>query len=615
MGCLFGYCGLPAPGLLDAMASALAHRCHKGWERGGYVLSEDFVAELGRGVAPWSKARQTACNEKRAIALAHSGVLFNAPATLGGCGNNEGSEGDARVSELLRALSDGDPGRILANLAGCYTLAYAKQDELFLFRDHAGVKVLYWTVNKDRILFASEIKALFADPSVPRRLRTAALAEYLTFSFVPGEGTMCEGVYELQPATLLRFTRGQVTLTRLFRVEDYEWEGGKPLPHAHYAGMVRDALEESVREARAAAGVTPAVFVSGGVDSSAVLAVTANLFPERPLRTYSLHFGEKYANENEYVSMMAERYHTTHSWLKITPDRFILRMGEIIHRLDDPIGDPITVPNYLMAEAASRETGFSFNGEGGDPCFGGPKNLPMMLARLYGPLRGEPAEGWLERNYLISFRKCFSDLSLILSPDLLDRSEYEEALLGVVTPFLRAQRPQSFLNKLMVMNMRLKGANLILPKVDKMTSANGLLAFPPLFSKRIMEASMACPPEMKLNGYTEKWILKQAVSDLVPPPIITRPKSGMMVPVRFWFQGEMRRYAKRLLLAKRPVSQWLFNMDYVRKLLKFDMEEVQGARHGIKLWMLVTFMHWHELMMEGSRKSYPQITPIKTKSW
>jgi asparagine synthase (glutamine-hydrolysing) len=553
---------------------------------------------LGRGVPPWSKTRQTAYDDARGLAIGHSGLTFNSPGAATAGGDHKRGEDGTPVSRLLARLSSGAPERLLSELTGCYALAFANQEELFLFRDHAGVKVLYWTVHNDRILFASEIKALFADPAVPRKLRRNALAEYLTFSFVPGEGTMCEGVHELQPGTLLRFKRGQVTRSRIFRVEDHEFEGDKPLSPAHYATMVREALEESAREARDAAGVTPCVFVSGGVDSSAVLAITATLFPGRSLRTYSLHFGEKYANENEFVSLIVERYKTAHSWLEITPDRFTDRMEEIIYRLDDPIGDPITVPNYLMAEAASRENGFAFNGEGGDPCFGGPKNIPMMLAALYGPFPSEPEAGWVERNYLISFRKCFSDLALILSPDALKPSEYEDALSAIITPFIRAERPASFLNKLMVMNMRLKGANLILPKVDKMTSANGVLAFPPLFSKRVMEASMACPPEMKLRGNVEKWILKQAVSDLVPQPIIARPKSGMMVPVRFWFQRELRRYAKRALSKRRLARLGLFNPEYVRKLLDYDTEEVQGARHGLKLWMLVTFLHWHELILE-----------------
>ena len=182
--------------------------------------------------------------------------------------------------------------------------------------------------------------------------------------------------------------------------------------------------------------------------------------------------------------------------------------------------------------------------------------------------------------------------------DVLRQTGGEEALLSIVRPFFRGAAPREYLNKLMSMNIRLKGANLILVKVDKMSSANGVLALAPLFSKRIILSSMACPPQLKLVGSVEKGVLKQAVRDLVPAPIIERPKSGMMVPVRFWFRGEMSRYAKKVLSKRNLRKVGLFNPDYVRRLLTYDKSEIHSARFGLKLWMLVTFMLWYEQMIE-----------------
>jgi asparagine synthase (glutamine-hydrolysing) len=239
------------------------------------------------------------------------------------------------------------------------------------------------------------------------------------------------------------------------------------------------------------------------------------------------------------------------------------------------------------------------NGEGGDPCFGGPKNIPMLMARLYGPLPGEPATGWLERNYLRAFQRCYQDLSALLNPDLLREAGGEEALIALLEPYFHAPEPQDFVNKLMSINIRLKGANLILVKVEKMSAAHGLLALPPLFSRRIIETAMRCPPSIKLEGAVEKSVLKKAVWDCVPEAIIARPKSGMMVPVRFWFQGEMRRYGQKLLSRSQIRRGGLFNPDYVERLLNYEMEGVPGLRHGLKLWMLMTFLLWHEQMVEA----------------
>jgi len=245
------------------------------------------------------------------------------------------------------------------------------------------------------------------------------------------------------------------------------------------------------------------------------------------------------------------------------------------------------------------------NGEGGDPCFGGPKNLPMLLARLYGPLPGEPTTGWLERNYLRAFQRCYQDLGALLDPALLRETGGDEAMIGLLEPFFRAAQPRDFVNKLMAMNVRLKGANLILVKVEKMTAANGVLALPPLFSRRIIETSMMCPSGVKLEGAVEKSVLKKAVRDVVPEAIIARPKTGMMVPVRFWFQGDLRRYGEKMLARPNLQRCGLFDPGYVKRLLNYEMEGVPGLRHGLKLWMLITFLLWHEQMVEAPLPALP----------
>jgi asparagine synthase (glutamine-hydrolysing) len=484
-------------------------------------------------------------------------------------------------------------------MEGAFAAALSLNGAIRLVRDPSGQKALYWTVTPKRLLFAGEVKALFADPDEPRELRMGALAEYLTFSFVPGEGTMFRGVYELQPGHMLLYENGAHKVRRFFSFEDHEWNENSSRSENYYVEETRKCLETSVAESLSV-NDDPAVFLSGGIDSSAVLAVAANQRPDHRFRTFSVHFGSKYVNENQYIDLIVGKYDTRHSWLQIEPGRFLKKMDEIIWRLDEPIGDPITVPNYLLAEAASKDTNLVLNGEGGDPCFGGPKNIPMMLAAMYGP--GQSANsraGWLEKRYLASYRKCFSDLSLIMNQDAFRESGGYERLSTIITPFFQAEKPREFLNKLMSINIRLKGANLILVKVDKMTSANGVLALAPLFSKRIIINSMACPPWMKLNGNVEKSVLKRAVLDITPHEIVARPKSGMMVPVRFWLQGEMKRYAKRALSKKQLKKVGLFDPDYVSKILKYDKTEVQGARHGLKLWMLITFMLWHDRMLEG----------------
>lgn len=594
MSCLFGYCGPPAEGLLARMATLLAHRCPLGWERTGGTTASGDYAEIGHGIAAWNQPSQLA--QHGHDRLGYGGVWFNLddvaaqrdPAT----GNAE------RLLTALHRCHVPEPG--LEALTGAFVLAAHLGDSFYLLRDPAGVKVIYWTVQAGRLLFASEIKALFADPALPRRMRPSALPEYLTFSFIPGVGTLFEGIEELQPGSILHFRHGQARVRRHFCCEEWEAETPSPLVGEDWSGLVRIALEQSVTECLAVSPKRlPAVFLSGGIDSSAVLAVAARQLPEARLPTFSAHFGTEYARENDFVQLMVDRYHTDHHWLEIRPGGFLEQLREIIWRLDDPIGDPVTVPNYLLAQAASQVADVVLNGEGGDPCFGGPKNIPMLMARLYGPLPGEPPTSWLERNYLRAFQRCYQDLSVLLNPALLREAGGEEALIALLEPYFQAPKPLDFVNKLMSINIRLKGANLILVKVEKMSSAHGLLALPPLFSRRIIETSMICPPGVKLEGAVEKSVLKKAVWDLVPEAIIARPKSGMMVPVRFWFQGELREYGQKLLSRQQIQRGGLFNPDYVERLLNYEMEGVPGLRHGLKLWMLMTFLLWHEQMVEA----------------
>ena len=600
MGCLFGYCGRPAEGLLDAMGQSLAHRCPKGFEDIREQTRPGRVVEIGRGIPAWSSQGHLYHAKARGLACGYAGVFFNAEKVLAGS-RSSGPVGEAPPS-VLAGLQSSLCSRI-PRLEGAFVLAAYHNGTLVLARDPGGIKVLYWTRHRDRIVFASEIKALFCDPAVPRRMRPGALTEYLTFSFVPGANTMFADVFELQPGSLLHWENGEPRVKRHFVFETREPAPAAAPDEEAFARRLRADLELSVAECCRFNSAPPAVVVSGGIDSSAVLALLAKRYPDKAIPTFSVHFGRRYANENDFVALITERYRTDHTWLEIRPRDFLKRMRQIVWYLDDPIGDPITAPNFLLAEAVSRVSGVLLNGEGGDPCFGGPKNIPMLLAAYLGPLPGEKQQGWLERNYLASYRKCFQDLSRMLDPAVWRAAGGEEALLEILSPFFHCPRPTHLLNRLMNINIRLKGANLILVKVDKMTSANGVLALAPLFSRRIIENSMACPPELKLSGSVEKAVLKQAVADIVPRPIVERPKSGMMVPVKFWFQGEMRRYAKSILSRGNVRRMGLFDPDYVRRLLAYDGRSIPDARYGLKLWMLITFMLWYEQMIEGCNGS------------
>jgi len=220
----------------------------------------------------------------------------------------------------------------------------------------------------------------------------------------------------------------------------------------------------------------------------------------------------------------------------------------------------------------------------------------MLLEHWYGGI--ERGKRFRERAYLASYRRCYDDLRQLLNPDWLRQIDFERDLENILTPFFNGERPTRFLDKLASINIRLKGANLILPKVERMTGAWGLTPLAPLFDEDLIRLSFEMPAHMRLSGGVEKVLLKRAYAGDLPHEVIARPKSGMRVPVHFWFQKEMRRYARKILSPRNVRNVGIFNPERVRQILDYNIEGGPG-RYGLRLWMLVTFDIWRRIVLEG----------------
>ena len=501
--------------------------------------------------------------------------------------------------ELLLALYRLEGPEFVHRLRGAFVIAVADAEGVTLFRDGAGARTVYHGRGAGRTVFAIEPKGVLADSTFERRLRPAALAQYLSFSFVPGEGTMLEDLFEVPAGHWVRLgPGGPVEIRRWFVFEEGEpssdalrqvdFDTWVPRMRAELARAVDERLDATV--GRGPIGV----FLSGGLDSS---LVTAELARRRgsEVKSFAIHFGDRYPNELEFARAVAERCGTDHREVLVRPEDFLPRLREMVWNLDEPVGDPVTIGNYELSAHVGRELSTVFNGEGGDPLFGGPKNLPMLLGHWYGGSR-EP--GFRERAYLASYRRAYEEVSRLLSPDWRERIDPGRDLEGVLTPFFETGRPVAFLNKLMAINVRLKGAHLILPKVERMTAAHGILPLSPLFDEGVLRLAFAMPPGLKLHRGSEKAILKEAWRHELPAAVVDRPKSGMRVPVHYWFQGELRRYARKVFSKREVVRAGVLDPGRVKTLLDYGIEEGRG-RHGIRLWMLLTLETWRRLVLDG----------------
>ncbi len=480
----------------------------------------------------------------------------------------------------------------LASVSGAFAIAWREPDGgVGLARDAIGERSLsYAELPRGGLVFASRLPAILRTGLLAGEIDLASVAAYLTYACLPGRETLIRGIRKLLPGELLRFRGGSLNSTRVWSLPP-EPENGSEADEDLLRRRLRSELEEAVRR-RLPSGEPVGAFLSGGLDSSLVVALARRLYDGEVL-TYSVSFGEGYANELPFSSMVAQHCQTEHRIVELPLAVVLRHLDDSIALLNDPIGDPLTVPNALLFREAAAEVGVVLNGEGGDPCFGGPKNVPMLLAELFGdranPEADERDPYARERSYLRAHQKCYDDLPAMLSSDaraaLADRPLEKQ-----LAPWFSDSRWRSFVSKLMAINVAFKGAHHILPKVDSLSAPFGVVARSPLFDRAIVEIAVAIPPQLKLQGSVEKYLLKQAVRDLLPPAIIERPKSGMLVPVEGWFRGPLLGHARERLLDG-LTRYHLFRRNYLERLLAGRLTGLH-PRRGAKIWLLVTLESW-----------------------
>lgn len=484
----------------------------------------------------------------------------------------------------------------LAGLRGAFALAWRDDDgHLHLARDALGHRSLYWGFDASGYpVFGPRLHDVLAQ-GASRALNPVALATYLATAYVPGTATLAAGVEAVPAGAELVFghaPRSSPEVRPFWR-----------LPPSTPASQSDDALRDRLRSALEATVTrllpddpTLGCSLSGGVDSSLVAALLRRL-GDRPLRAFSITFGPPHRDELAFSGLVARNLRAEHVPLTVTEADVRARFDATVAALSEPNGDPLTVPNAMIFKAA-REAGHTalFNGEGGDPTFGGPKNAPLLLSELYG----DEADGPLarERAYLMAHQRLWGDLDQALAPEVR-AAITDGAVEGLVTPWLDDARWPSFLDRLMAMNIDWKGPQHILPKVEHLGLAAGVRPRSPLFDRDLVAHSFRIPARLKRAGATEKFLLKESVRDLLPEAIIERPKSGMLVPVEAWFSGPLQGWAReRLLDGLAP--RGLFRRDFLERLASGEVRGLR-PRRGIRIWLLLTLESWLRQVLDGGR--------------
>jgi len=500
----------------------------------------------------------------------------------------------ARLLQRLGAGSYADD--TLATLDGAFAAAWwdGEQERLTLLRDPFGVRSLYYTELDGVFYFASELKQLLVIPDLPVEPDPAALHKYLTFSFVPGEDVPIKGIRRLLPGHVAVWQAGRIETRPYFTLR----ESIDPALEEQSVAVrrVRERCQQAVAD-RLNGEQEVGLFLSGGIDSSGV-AVWLKEAGVRPL-AFSLDFGER-SVEREQAAQVAAHLDLPLTFLPIQGPELITPFWDLVWKLDLPFGDPVTGPQYLLGQAA-RQAGLSavFNGEGGDQLFGGWTNKPMIAAELYADLFGRDSR---EERYLESYHRFYGLEDALYTPEFAAIVGGPGQRRALLAPYLGEDAAaETFLNRVRLADVALKGSQSILPRAERLANAWALDLRVPLFDRALAETAFSLPPTLKLRGASEKHILKLALQKQLPSEIVWRRKFGMSVPITDWVLGPLAGLVGELLGPAALARRGLFREEYVGRLRRGEPEpgETRRRRLGEKLWALAMLEAWLRVFVDG----------------
>jgi len=616
------------PALIDRMTDSMAHRGPD--DRGSWVDGRIGLGHRRLSVIDLSAAgHQPMANEDGSVMLVYNGEVYNfrelrTRHRLDEKGHVFRSRTD---SEVLIHLYEELGTEMVAELNGMFALAIwdGRRQELFLARDRYGIKPFFYQQDEGHFRFASEIKALLADPRVPRRPDLQALHDFLSFNYIPGTQTAFEGIAEIPPGHHMRVTAtGE---TRLARYWDLDFTPDHGISEADAVARTRELMQTAL-ERRLIADVPVGVFLSGGLDSSTLTALMART-TQGPIHSYAIGFEDQSFNELPHARMVAEAFGTAHREVLITADMVRDMLPGYLRFIDEPYGDGSAIPTYYISELARQEVVVALSGEGGDEAFAGydthaAHNAYRKARMVPGFIRNrilKPLVGLLpvsDKKLSFEFKAKRFLGGLDLPPEeahlwwriVLDEGEklalYTEETRARFEPapavrhfreaFARSASPD-VLSRLMYIDSTIFLPDDLMIKNDRMTMAHSLEARVPFTDPELTGFLATLPPGLKMKRGRKKHILRAAMQGILPPAILDKKKVGLEMPYSRWLKRELNPLMRDWLGRERLEATGLFRPEAVARLVD---EHMAGRRdNGRALWGLMNYMMWHDLRIGG----------------
>jgi asparagine synthase (glutamine-hydrolysing) len=618
---------LDDPGLIDRMSAQIIHR---GPDSAGKFQRPHLALAIRRlSIIDLETGDQPLSNETGEINLVFNGEIYNYREIRKGLierGHRFKTQSDGEVIAHLYEEKGAD---FVRELNGMFAIALwdDRLKRLVLTRDRAGEKPLYYWLKHGTLVFGSEIKTILQHHAVSRELDPEALTQYFFYGYFPTPRSVYADIRKLPAAHLMVLEGGTSRTECYWRLSDYQ----RP---PELGGMNRkqeeeacEELREKLREAsisRLVSDVPLGIFLSGGIDSSTIVATMSELSPGN-VNSFSVSFPQRSFDEGGYATYVARHFNTRHHVLMADDQTMRGALATLVNHLDEPMADPAIIPTYLLSCFARQHIKVALSGEGSDELFGGyPTYMGARAAEYYLKLptvvrrqvfdrvrnllpvsSNAVPKGLFLRRFLTHAEKApavrhhtwfgmFSPIELdqLFAAQWAGPHPPSSVIFNPLTPVLAGARFDEVLAEMLYLDFRMYLEDNLLVKVDRASMACSLEMRTPFLDHRLIEFAAGLPTNLKVRGFKTKYILKKAVEKWLPHEIVFRQKRGFTVPIASWLRNELRPLVSETLEAGKLKRQGLFNSDYVQQLIR--EHSAAQADHRKALWTLLCFQLWYD---------------------
>ncbi|MEV7003551.1 asparagine synthase (glutamine-hydrolyzing) [Streptomyces sp. NPDC093982] len=620
--------GSPDPAAVRDMCDVLSHR---GPDGEGFHRDNHVALGMRRlAIIDVSGGDQPVFNEDRSVVAVFNGEIYNfreLRTDLLRRGHTFRTNGD---SECIVHLYEEHGADLVHRLRGMFALAVwdAGKQQLLLARDRVGKKPLYYREAPGQLTFASELKALSAVAPGAREVDPTALHHYLTYQYVPAPWSILRGVRKLPPGCLVTWRGGRMEERRYWKLD---FSPSPAISEYEAAERTRELLLEATR-IRMLAERPLGAFLSGGIDSSAVVAAMARI-SSKPVKTFSIGFEDARFDERVHAQAVAQRYGTDHHEFVVGASALEV-LPTLAWYFDEPFADSSAIPSFFVAKLSRQHVTVALNGDGGDELFGGYTRYARLAHWERFPFQGAAARPVFKRlgQSLLStappgsrLRRAGRALTLLsetpqrryarmmsyfmpeekddLYTEWMRRATYGIDSYELLERAFHESRAVGRVNQLMDVDVNTYLPGDLLVKVDISTMANSLEARSPFLDHQLMEWAARLPAQLKVRGNTTKYLLKKSMEEWLPHAVLYRPKQGFGVPLAHWLRTDLRDVAWDVLTDRTAAARGFFRPEAVRAMLK---EHCAGEDHTRRIWALMQFELWHRRFVDQPLSGPPK---------